>query len=77
MKFGMLNFFEHPAGGKTEFQVIEEQLDCMRLAEDLGFDFVWAPRASLYRLWLLQFADAHVGCGGVGYPSASASAQEC
>lgn len=43
MKFGMLNFFEHPAGGKTELQVIEEQLDCMRLAEDLGFDFVWAP----------------------------------
>src|SRR5215469_14570117 len=43
MKFGMLHFFEQPAGGKTEIQVIEEQLDSMRLAEDLGFDFVWAP----------------------------------
>ena len=27
MKFGMLHFFEQPAGGKTEHQVVKEQLD--------------------------------------------------
>ncbi len=43
MKFGMLHFFEHPAGGKSELQVVREQLDCMRAAEDMGFDSIWAP----------------------------------
>ena len=43
MKFGMLHFFEQPAGGKTEHQVVKEQLDCMRAAEDLGFDYIWVP----------------------------------
>jgi luciferase family oxidoreductase group 1 len=43
MKFGMLNFYEQPAGGKTEHQIIKEQLECMRAAEDLGFDYIWAP----------------------------------
>ena len=43
MKFGMLHFFEQPAGGKTEHQVIKEQLDCMRAAEDFGFDYIWVP----------------------------------
>jgi luciferase family oxidoreductase group 1 len=43
MKFGMLHFFEHPAGGKNERQIFGEQLDCMRAAEDMGFDSVWAP----------------------------------
>ena len=43
MKFGMLHFFEHAAGGKTEQQIVREQLDCMRAAEDMGFDSIWAP----------------------------------
>jgi alkanesulfonate monooxygenase SsuD/methylene tetrahydromethanopterin reductase-like flavin-dependent oxidoreductase (luciferase family) len=43
MKFGMLHFFEHAAGGKTEHQIVREQLDCMRAAEDMGFDSIWAP----------------------------------
>jgi natural product biosynthesis luciferase-like monooxygenase protein len=43
MKFGMLHFYEQPAGGKTEHQVVKEQLDCMRAAEDFGFDYIWAP----------------------------------
>jgi natural product biosynthesis luciferase-like monooxygenase protein len=43
MKFGVLNFFEHAAGGKTEHQIVKEQLDCMRAAEDMGFDSVWVP----------------------------------
>ena len=43
MKFGMLHFFEHPAGGKSERQIVREQLDCMRAAEDMGFDSIWAP----------------------------------
>jgi alkanesulfonate monooxygenase SsuD/methylene tetrahydromethanopterin reductase-like flavin-dependent oxidoreductase (luciferase family) len=43
MKFGMLHFFEHPAGGKSEHQIIGEQLDCMRAAEEMGFDSIWAP----------------------------------
>ena len=43
MKFGMLHFFEHPAGGKSERQILMEQLDCMRAAEDMGFDSIWAP----------------------------------
>jgi alkanesulfonate monooxygenase SsuD/methylene tetrahydromethanopterin reductase-like flavin-dependent oxidoreductase (luciferase family) len=43
MKFGVLNFFEHPAGGKTEHRIFKEQLETLRAAEDLGFDYVWAP----------------------------------
>jgi alkanesulfonate monooxygenase SsuD/methylene tetrahydromethanopterin reductase-like flavin-dependent oxidoreductase (luciferase family) len=43
MKFGILHFFEHPAGGKTEHQIVREQLDSMRAAEDMGFDSIWAP----------------------------------
>lgn len=43
MKFGLLNFFEHPAGGKTEHRVFQEQLETLRVAEDLGFDYLWAP----------------------------------
>lgn len=40
MKFGMLHLFENPVG-KTEHQIVKEQLDIMRAAEDLGFDSVW------------------------------------
>ena len=43
MKFGLLNFFEHPAGGKTEHRIFQEQLETLRTAEDLGFDYLWAP----------------------------------
>jgi luciferase family oxidoreductase group 1 len=43
MKFGLLHFFEHPAAGKREHQIAREQLDCMRAAEDMGFDSIWAP----------------------------------
>jgi len=43
MRFGVLHFFEHPVGGKSEHQIVREQLDCMRAAEDLGFDYIWAP----------------------------------
>ena len=43
MEFGVLNFFEHPAGGKTEHRVFKEQLDTLRAAEELGFDYIWAP----------------------------------
>jgi natural product biosynthesis luciferase-like monooxygenase protein len=43
MKFGLLNFFEHPVGGKTEHHIFREQLETLRAAEDLGFDYVWAP----------------------------------
>ncbi|HKD65257.1 MAG TPA: LLM class flavin-dependent oxidoreductase [Candidatus Binataceae bacterium] len=41
MKFGMLHLFENPAG-KSERQVLKEEIDLMRSAEDLGFDSVWA-----------------------------------
>ncbi len=41
MKFGMLHLFENPAG-KSEHQVLKEEIDLMRRAEDLGFDSVWA-----------------------------------
>lgn len=43
MKFGLLHFFEHAAGGRSEHQIVREQLDCMRAAEDMGFDSLWAP----------------------------------
>src|SRR6202162_3712114 len=42
MEFGVLNFFEHPAGGKTEHRIFKEQLDTLRAAEALGFDYIWA-----------------------------------
>jgi luciferase family oxidoreductase group 1 len=38
--FGMLHLFEHPAG-RTEQQVLREQLDIMVQAEDYGFHSVW------------------------------------
>ncbi len=41
MKFGMLHLFENPAG-KSEHQVLKEEMNLMRGAEDLGFDSVWA-----------------------------------
>ena len=41
MKFGMLHLFENPAG-KTEHQVLKEEMGLMRGAEDLGFDSIWA-----------------------------------
>lgn len=43
MEFGVLHFFEHPAGDKTEHRIFKEQLDTLRAAEELGFDYIWAP----------------------------------
>ena len=43
MQFGVSNFFEHPAGEKTEQRILQEQLQTLRMAEDMGFDYVWAP----------------------------------
>jgi len=43
MEFGVLNFFEHPAGGKTEHRVFKEQLETLRVAEEAGFDYIWTP----------------------------------
>jgi natural product biosynthesis luciferase-like monooxygenase protein len=40
MKFGMLHLLENPIE-KTEKQVVDEQLEILRAAEDLGFDSVW------------------------------------
>ena len=40
MKFGMLHLFENPVG-KTEHEIVKEQLGLMQAAEDLGFDSVW------------------------------------
>lgn len=40
MKFGMLHLFENPVH-KTEHQIVNEQLDIMRAAEDFGFDSIW------------------------------------
>ncbi len=40
MRFGMLHLFENPIG-KTEHQIIHEQMELMRAAEDLDFDSVW------------------------------------
>jgi luciferase family oxidoreductase group 1 len=40
MKFGMLHLFENPIG-KSEHQIVKEQLDLMRAAEDFGFDSIW------------------------------------
>ncbi|GIX49385.1 MAG: luciferase [Candidatus Tectimicrobiota bacterium] len=40
MQFGMLHLFEHPMG-RSEKQIVDEQLDIMVRAEDYGFDSVW------------------------------------
>ncbi len=40
MKLGMLHLFENPVG-KTEHQIIKEQMSLMYEAETLGFDSVW------------------------------------
>jgi natural product biosynthesis luciferase-like monooxygenase protein len=40
MRFGQLHLFEQPAG-RSEKEIIEEQLDIMVQAEDFGFDAVW------------------------------------
>jgi natural product biosynthesis luciferase-like monooxygenase protein len=40
LKFGMLHLLENPVG-KTEAQVVAEQLEILRAAEDYGFDSVW------------------------------------
>ncbi len=40
MRFGMLHLFENPFG-KTEHDIIHEQMELMRAAEDLSFDSVW------------------------------------
>ena len=40
MRFGMLHLFENPVE-RTEHQIIHEQMELMRAAEDLGFDSVW------------------------------------
>jgi natural product biosynthesis luciferase-like monooxygenase protein len=40
MKLGMLHLFENPIG-KTEHQIIKEQMELMYEAETLGFDSVW------------------------------------
>ena len=40
MRFGMLHLFENPVG-KSEHDIISEQLELMRAAEDLGYDSVW------------------------------------
>lgn len=40
MNFGMLHLFENPVG-KSEHEIVHEQLTLMRAAEDYGFDSVW------------------------------------
>ena len=40
MKFGMLHLFENPVG-KSEYEIVQEQLTLMRAAEAYGFDSVW------------------------------------
>ncbi|GBD25737.1 Alkanal monooxygenase alpha chain [bacterium HR30] len=40
MKFGMLHLLENPMG-KTEYQVVHEQMEILQAAEALGFDSVW------------------------------------
>ena len=44
MRFGMLHLFENPVG-KTEHEIIHEQMELMRAAEDLGFDSIWPAEA--------------------------------
>ena len=40
MKFGQLHLFEHPRG-RTENEIIEEQMDIVVKAEEFDFDSVW------------------------------------
>jgi len=40
MRFGMLHLFENPVH-KTEHEIIHEQMDLMKAAEEVGFDSVW------------------------------------
>jgi len=40
MKLGMLHLFENPVG-KTEHEIVKEQMELMYEAETLGFDSVW------------------------------------
>lgn len=40
MRMGMLHLFENPVG-KTEHEIIKEQMELMYEAETLGFDSVW------------------------------------
>ncbi len=40
MRFGMLHLFENPIG-KSEREIVREQIDLMVAAEDFGFDSVW------------------------------------
>ncbi|HDY82559.1 MAG: hypothetical protein DRQ56_10750 [Gammaproteobacteria bacterium] len=40
MEFGMLHLFENPIG-KTEREIIKEQMELMLAAESLGFDSTW------------------------------------
>jgi natural product biosynthesis luciferase-like monooxygenase protein len=40
MRFGMLHLFENPVH-KTEHEIIGEQMELMRAADDLGWDSVW------------------------------------
>jgi natural product biosynthesis luciferase-like monooxygenase protein len=40
VKFGMLHLFENPAG-RTERDIVHEQLTLMQAAETYGFDSVW------------------------------------
>ena len=40
MKFGMLHLFESPEG-RSEHELIGEQLDLMQAAEPMGFDSIW------------------------------------
>jgi alkanesulfonate monooxygenase SsuD/methylene tetrahydromethanopterin reductase-like flavin-dependent oxidoreductase (luciferase family) len=40
MRFGQLHLFEQPAG-RSEREIIAEQMDIMLRAEDYGFDSVW------------------------------------
>ncbi len=40
MKFGMLHLFESPMG-RTDHEMVQEQVALMEAAEDLGFDSLW------------------------------------
>ncbi len=40
MKFGMLHLFESPEG-RSEKEIIDDQLDLMQAAEGVGFDSIW------------------------------------
>jgi alkanesulfonate monooxygenase SsuD/methylene tetrahydromethanopterin reductase-like flavin-dependent oxidoreductase (luciferase family) len=40
LKFGLINFLENPAG-KSERQIVQEQIYVSRRAEEYGFDSIW------------------------------------